>query len=464
MKRGALFLTAAVAGLACGSLFRWGAAAASGDSAAATARRALALPSGPGNDSRLSQEKPRAVREWESRLARHLNGPVPAAATGAGITPQAQADTVLRLLREPVSETSIREAVALFNASGGHRYAEVMASVFERWAREAPQAALAAVRGLREPGAKAALLWKVFEVSAGEPGVMDKAMELPKGMLRSVALAALAESIPPGSESAALHELIKNRRPGDGNELGGFPYALFEKLGKRGSADPGAPLRLALETEDPAWRAYLLEAALTHEGLESVPSLEELARDPRNVEGLMEFIGGRIDWEQHQAKMNELLAALPEAKRREVLVRQAGLWFRDEGLEVPQTNEALRMFLEELKRTEGGEGYRDLFAKSALARGTRGLENAALQLAERKNPGELEDLTRRAAAAEPFTTARWLAAMPPSPERDRAVAVFAETHAAVDPERAAVWAESIADPARREAALSALGKKASAAR
>ncbi|RYD32568.1 MAG: hypothetical protein EOP86_15405 [Verrucomicrobiaceae bacterium] len=60
----------------------------------------------------------------------------------------------------------------------------------------------------------------------------------------------------------------------------------------------------------------------------------------------------------------------------------------------------------------------------------------------------------------PFATATWLSTLPLSPERDRAVAIFARIHAANDPERSAAWAESITDPGQRGAALSAVSLSA----
>ena len=175
----------------------------------------------------------------------------------------------------------------------------------------------------------------------------------------------------------------------------------------------------------------------------------------------MDAFSSKIHWEP--AEWRKILAALPENKRHELLVGQTGfaMWWITSGKFNDQRNtKGVGTFLQELEQTSGTQQFQSLMTESALTRGAQGLEDAAKWLTTRQDAAGLDDLTRRAALAEPFTTARWLAGMPPSAERDGAVAVFAETHAAADPERAAVWAESITNPAKREAAITAVRKQA----
>ena len=469
MKRRILFLTAAIAGLVCGWLFRFTGASAGAAASGAVPRRVATLP-GPGTNSPLPPRERLAVAEWEARLAVYLNGPVrsvpsaspPTDESEASTSPKALADTVLKLLKEPVSASSMQEAVAFFNANGSARYEEFMTAVFERWVREEPEAALAAAQRLRGPTAKAALVWKIFEFYAGNPDIMAKAMTQPAGLIRSVALAALAESVPPGRESEALQAFIKERRPGNWKVGGSFPHALFEKL-HRGDprhslpADPGAPLRLALETHDPAWRSFLLQTALTYEPSPSEANIEELARDPRNLDGLLKAPGGKLH--EDPVGFKKLLAALPEDKRRDAIVQEVALAASRLQNQIPEEqskNEGVEHFLQELEQTEGAEGFRVILSESALSRGPQGLHDTARWLTQRRDEAGLEDLTRRSTLAEPFTTARWLSAMPLSAERDRMVAIFAETHASVDPDRARVWAESITDPDKRSHAVAGI--------
>ena len=456
-------LLAAIAGLVCGLLFRWRNSEGTAFSDASSRRVPVPL-SGKNASLSSTQTQPQAVREWEALMERYLTGSVPLPSAAAAKSLRAWADQVLRLLREPVNEASIAEGVALINATGTRRSSNVMANVFERWVREAPEAALAAAQGLRVPMAKGALVWKVFEASAGEPGIMDKAMAQPEGITRSIALAALAEAVPAERASEALQEFIKGRTPEEETHSGTFESALFNLLrqgdiGGPRRGDAAAPLRLALEVEDPAWMS-LMKTALNSPISLSTDQLEELARDPRNVEGLMDALSTKIHWEP--AEWRRILAALPENKRHELLAGQTGfaMWWVTSGKFDDQRNtKGVGTFLQELEQTSGKQQFQSLMTESALNRGAQGLEDAAKWLSTRQESAGLEDLTRRAAVAEPYTTARWLAAMPLSAERDRAVAVFAETHAAVDPESAAVWAESISDPDKRAAALASVRKK-----
>jgi hypothetical protein len=54
---------------------------------------------------------------------------------------------------------------------------------------------------------------------------------------------------------------------------------------------------------------------------------------------------------------------------------------------------------------------------------------------------------------DPSSASAWLSAQPPSPERDQSLMVYTDTISVAEPQRAATWAVSIADPASREAAL-----------
>ena len=58
-------------------------------------------------------------------------------------------------------------------------------------------------------------------------GIMAKAMAQPEGITRSIALAALAEAVPPEKASEALQEFIKGRTPEEETHSGTFESALF---------------------------------------------------------------------------------------------------------------------------------------------------------------------------------------------------------------------------------------------
>jgi hypothetical protein len=187
--------------------------------------------------------------------------------------------------------------------------------------------------------------------------------------------------------------------------------------------------------------------------------MQKLARDPRNVEGLMYHMSATLFYDTPEAL--KMIADWPDANRQKLLLEVFGGAFErlPEGVFRPaMSTENVDILIKETKRQEGVAGFRKIPAESAMARGARGLDETAAWILSRQDVAGLEDLTRRAALAEPFTTARWLAAMPISAERDRAVAVFAETHTAIDPESATVWAKSISDPANRAAALAAVRK------
>ncbi len=460
MKIRPLFL-AGIMGLCCGLLFKWRVPDPGSRAGNPMDRRAAQLMAAPGG-SQLPQDSA-GGRNWESRLSPYLTAPLPPAPAPGAAGPRAAADALLRLLRQPVTDHSIREGIALLNADAPERYYEFAAAVFGRWAREAPEAALAAAEGLRDPRHRTALVWKIFEAGAAEPDILAKAMAQPAGVNRSAAFAALAETVSTERAVEMLRESMKGRQPGGMDDsIGTVQVALFNKFRKN---DPGMPLRLALETDDPAWRTALLKTASIGGGGPSGEELSVLIRDPQNVEGLKNKVWSKTFFRPEEGL--KALAGLPEAERREVTAGVVGLSiemltaerFREQAAKDNRAGK-LDDLLKEVEKRDGVEGTRAVLAESALARGTQGLDETASWMRSRRDAVGLEDLTRRAAAAEPFTTARWLAAMPPSADRDRAVAVFAETHAAVDPERAAVWAASIADAAQRAAALAAVKRRA----
>ncbi len=459
MKTRSLLLAASV-GLTCGFLFKWLAPGRGSDAGNPPDRRGPQLLAGPHGTTALPDSE--ADKKWALRLSPYLADPVISASAAGATGPRAEADVVLRLLRQPVTADSIREGIAVLNGGAAERYDEFIASVFERWAREAPETALAAAEGLREPRQLVALVWKVFEVSAGESDILAKAMAQPRGLTRSAACAALAETLPSERAVEMLRESMKDRPPGSLTEIGGsFQASLFLKLNK---LDKGLPLGLALETDDPVWRTSLLKTACNFGANPSSDQLLELLKDPRNVEGLKDEVGVRAVFKPREGM--KILSGLPDTDQREAVRDIIGFsieMLTSERLREMMPKEdreaGLSSLLSDTVNREGADGLQAIISESALARGIQGLDETARWLTSRHDAPGLDDLTRRAALAEPFTTARWLAAMPMSAERDRAVAVFAETHAAVDPEHAAVWAESISDPDKRAAALASVRKK-----
>ncbi|MES2709418.1 MAG: hypothetical protein V4726_22660 [Verrucomicrobiota bacterium] len=443
-----VLLLAGFAGLVCGFLVRSRPAPAAGPVAETRRAGVTATGASAAPDSK-------SAKEWEARLARYLAAPLPAPASRGSLGPRAETTGLLRMALLPVNAETIREGIALLNATGLSRYSGIIPSIFERWAREAPEAALAAAGGLRDSRIKMALVWKVFETAAAakDPDLLAKAGAQPVGVSRSAAFAAIADSVP----VEGIPEMLRRSLTGKPSPyMAGASFQL-QLLTKLAQSDKSAPLRLALETENPAWRAGLLQTSLMMGGDEKSDPLPTLARDPRNVEGLMYHMANRLRYST--AEGLKMIADWPEANRQRLFrkVFEGAFERLPKGVFRPAMEIGnLEILISEIQHKEGAEGFRSLLAESALSRGTQGLDETAAWMLSRHDAAGLEDLTRRAALAEPFTTARWLAAMPPSAERDRAVAVFAETHAATDPERAAVWAESIADPAKRAATLTAV--------
>lgn len=224
-----------------------------------------------------------------------------------------------------------------------------------------------------------------------------------------------------------------------------FPDVLLRRLSK---LDPKLPLQLALATDDPSWRTWLLEN--DPNGMAS-DQFAALLKEPRNVEG----VASHMIWimGQEPTKWLKLLNEFPEANRPKLM--RDGVALAVGGMHSKDSAEIARAGIE---KREGLEGFRAILADASLTWGAFGLVETAKWLESRQDAAGLDDLTRRATSSEPHTTARWLSTLPPSAGRDRAVAIFAETHAAIDLERAATWAESITDASLREKTLTTLGK------
>lgn len=447
-----VLLIAAVAGLACGFCFR------------PTLQDALAFRSKSGAktesatqaaEARFPAPGRNAADIWNTRFSQYLTGPLPPAAvpsSSAVMGPRAETAALLRMARLPVTADSIQEAVSLINAMEPSRCAGILPAIFARWAREAPDAALAAAEGLRHAQNRMALVWKVMQPAAtqNDPGILAKLAALPPGIARTAAYAAITDSLPP----EAVPEMLKRTLAGKPQMFlwsASFQDQLLRKLAE---TDKAAPLRLALETDDPAWRAELLGMALTIPSDDTDQTLLTLARDPRNAEGLVYRAAGALKYNTDQGL--GMIAGWPEATQRKVFSRAFRSAFMppQEGEKTPAIPpENLTTLLDQAARTFGADGLKSILAESALSGGVESLQNTAAWMQSRQDTAGLGNLTHQAATAEPFTTARWLATMPPSPARDTAISIFAETHAATDPESARAWAASITDPAKREAAL-----------
>ena len=447
-----VLLLAAFAGLICGLLVK---SPIASNAELSHGERSLRAFANGGTLSRPQLSATLAAAEWESRLSRYLTNALTPPPAGRVAGPRAETAALLRMARLPVSSETIQEGIALINAMGPSRYSQIIAAVFQRWAREAPEAALAAAGGLRDPATKMTLVWKVFEAGAAAEGpaaLLEKAAAQPEGVAHTAAFAALTDSLPPNE----VEEMLRQSFTGKQHD---FQIQLLDKLRQQNPGDPGVPLRFALETGDAAQRAKLIKAALSMTRDWEPGILQKLARNPRNVEGLMYHMSATLRYDA--AEGLKMIADWPDANRQKLLLEVFGGAFErlPEGVFRPAMSaENVDILIKETERLEGAEGFRKILAESAMARGARGLDETAAWMLSRQDAAGLDDLTRRAAVAEPFTTARWLAAMPMSAERDRAVAVFSETHAAIDPESATVWAESISDPANRAAALAAVRK------
>jgi hypothetical protein len=448
------FIIAVTAGLACGFLVR---PMIAGSRTSFSNDRKDRAP-----QAKTTKQSASDLGNWDARIFRYLNAQAQSKSTSTGSAANAreEADRLMDLLRQPVDGSSIRRGVAILNASDLSNYGDIMASVFERWAREAPEEALAAAPELFRPEAKSALVWKVFQPLAGDPEIIIKAMAQPPGIIRTAALAAITASAPPDKLDEILRESMLNQSPGFRREDDSIQAQLIRRMA---TIDPELPMRLAQGTTDPQWRTELLRSVLAT-GIEAADPklLADMVRDPQNAEALKDSFGQTL--QRNPAEGIKLMAHLPEADRQEVLSSIVGwsIWgfakLGDSQIRTSFDNDRFEILRKDIEQQHGVDGFRAILADSALNTGTEGLANAAKWLGSRNDPAGLADLTRRATRSEPFTTARWLATLPASGERDRAVAVFAETHAAADPESAAAWAESITDPSRREATLAAIKK------
>lgn len=463
-SRPGLLLFSAIAGLGCGLLIRQ-----------ATARQQAALPppaAKPGFPAR--QAKPgRARDDWELLLSGYLADPPSSSEAAAPPLPQsvgAEADGLLRLVKLPVSGASIREGIAFLNATDAQRYGQALPAIFARWAAQDPDAAQEAANDLRDPGARVALMWEVFhhrgKTDAAE--AISLADKLPTSILRSAALSAVTDALTPAQFPEVLSSLTKTGTPAQNAAHASFQRNIFLAWAK---TDPAAPLRFATGIEDPAWRAAMIQTALrlpleAGEAGEIDPAaLLQLAGDPRNTSGITQQTAQLLTMD----KADEILAAMPsEAARQAVLKTAVGsmlaLISRDEGVPEEykvQTSDNLNT----LAQKYAAQGKTASFQQSLMEAATQGdpaiFTTAAAWMTEH-DPARLDELTARAAAQIPFTAAKWLATLPPGPNRDQAVAVFAETHAAADPERATAWAGSITDTAKRAATLAAVGRQAAA--
>ncbi len=400
---------------------------------------------------------------WESRISHYLQTDLPASSltTDPAGSKALETDRLLDMLRQPVNAASIRDGIAFLNAMDLADYADVMGSIFEHWAMQCPDEALAAAADLHHAEAKVALIWKAFQLSAAEPDSMIKAMAQPAGLFRTTACAAVLDNLPPDKLQDVLHQTMQGQSP----SLAWLAHASIQALilKKIALTDPELPMKLAKETTDPRWRTSLLQLTMEQisqeDPQEFILKFKSLARDPKNAEGLVAPLSSILH--RNTAEGIKLITELPETNRREALqdfVATSMEFFSDPRHRERENRSGFELVRKDVEQRGGPDGFRTLLADTALNRGAQGLSNAAKWLASNNDPVGLDDLTRRATQSEPFTTARWLATMSPSPERDRAVAVFAETHADTDPESATTWAESIADPGKREATLTAVRK------
>ncbi|MES2709415.1 MAG: hypothetical protein V4726_22645 [Verrucomicrobiota bacterium] len=454
----------ALGGLACGLMVRHFRASET------------AAPSPPIISKPAAGLKPAAVPdEWERVLAGYLKLPSPAAATSESGS-RRESDAFLRMLLQPAGRDTIREGIAFLNGMDTLRYWVVLPSLFAHWAAENPDAAREEAAELRDPMARDTLIWEAFHAlgTTNPAEALAKARDLPAPALRSAALHAVAASLKPDQMPEILRESMKGAGPPQLLRGASFQKDVFRAWAE---SDLPAPVKFAAGIDDPAWRREMLETALlvqsevrrlktSKDAKPDTATLLELAKDPRNVPGITDQIGTLIGSGQPGAAA--ILAAMPAATdREEVMTGTMGDIFallgRDDISEsiTKSANEGL----EALARETSAQGQSGEFSKALLAAATRG-DVPALTAAARwmatHDPAHLDELTARAAAKIPFSAAKWLSALPASPERDRAVAIFAETHAATDPERATAWAESITDPAKRATALAAVGGLAAA--
>ena len=452
------FILAATAGLACGLLIRLGMPDAGGSSSNAFSHQIPVVGKGALSPAGLAP-----LGNWESRISHYLQTDLPASfltTTPAG-SKALETDRLLDMLRQPVNAASIRDGVAFLNAMDLADYADVMGSIFERWAMQCPDEALAAVADLHRAEAKIGLIWKAFQLSAGKPGSMMEAMAQPAGFFRTTACTAVLDNLPPDQLQDVLKQTMMGQSPGYSPIADASIQALILK--KIAFTDPELPLKLAKETTDPAWRTSLLR--ITMEKLSQDDPAEfnlkfkSLARDPNNAEGLVESLSSILHRNTAQGIM--LMTELPETNRREALqdfVATSMGFFSYPRHRDRENRSGFELVRKDVEQRGGPDGFRAILADSALNHGAQGLVHTAKWLATNSDSTGLDDLTLRATQSEPFTTARWLATLPSSPERDRAVSIFAETHAATDPESATTWAESITDPGKREATLTTVRK------
>ena len=455
MKRPA-FLIAATAGLICGLCLRYWTVPRVSSSLSGTVTPRLILTASP-----VTLPQP----EWQNRIADFMTIPSAATTETARSGPLADADTARRLLFGPAGIASIWEGIAQMNSARPDQFAEYENAIFNRWAKAFPEEALEAAKGLKHSRSRVLLVWNVFGefAKSDDIGAMNRAMSLPGVMMRSAALQGIADHAP----RDRIPDLLKASMQGIPDwqmAQVSFQRSLFKAMAK---TDAGAPLRLALGIEDPAWRTALMQTAfdipaqMNPEGpVAETASVLTLASDARNTAAIANQTGGLFNVSPEEGV--RVFAAIPEGLEKQHLLRGVlggGLSMVARWNQIEGTRTKFEDWQSRLNAQGQSENFKEALLDAAVMSGPEGLKFTSEWLASR-DAAAVAELSKRAAEQMPYSTARWLSNLPPSAERDRAVAVFAETHAAVDLERAAAWAESIADPAIRNATLTSIRRSA----
>ena len=372
----------------------------------------------------------------------------------------------LRLMRAGSGRDAISGGIQTINAEDGWRFQDYWATIFTQWADEAPDEALAAAEHIHYPIARAMLVQFVFSnyAKTGVGGLMRKALDLRDSISREAALRGLAQTAGPETAPALLREWMSLADDEAQGLMRSFAVSLFQNLSQE---DPAAPLRIALEFNEPGPRTRLINAALQTDpdgtpwkSTSDTTVLIDLAKDPRNAAGLSQAMADLTAASPEEGL--KVLTTMPEGPEKAGLIAgSARIAICDPFRPGEDKPDVVFLQLDRLCKIYETHRLTAEFRDALIHEGMRsspGNLGLAVEWFTAHDPTAAERLTLLAAEKMPMLTADWLAAIPPSAKRDRSVAVFAETHAAVDSESATVWAESISDPAERAASLAAVRK------
>jgi hypothetical protein len=224
--------------------------------------------------------------------------------------------------------------------------------------------------------------------------------------------------------AAAARELAATLKPEDDDilqgSIGNTAFMVAEKLAQR---DPAAALRHVADL--PEWVRDPARSAVAKQ-------VHDERREP-----FLESIKAMPEGEEKTAWQRAAATAMAP-----VDAAAASRWIDSLGLPEAATHDSTRAVFEKWKQHD---------PRAAT-------EWAAARLPEGERAALVTSAVQDWAPREPNECGRWLGELEPGPQTDQAVAVFARTVAAKDPDSARAWADRITDPHLKAEALQALPK------